>query len=107
MKRQGSVCVEKRPTENQRVISQNNISNNQQLLQDFYDQNLSVRGQNTLRKGIVSETLDIGIFEGVIKNGKKNGKGVLKFNNSDLYFGDFENDELTGFGTYAFGNGDR
>ena len=36
----------------------------------------------------------------------KNGKGILKFNNGDIYDGDWRDDEKNGKGIYQFSNGD-
>ncbi|KAL4432113.1 hypothetical protein ABPG74_014367 [Tetrahymena malaccensis] len=48
-------------------------------------------------------------YEGYVQNGKKNGKGVLHFNETSLYKkyqGDWLNDKMEGYGVFEFKNGD-
>ncbi len=40
------------------------------------------------------------VYEGEFLEGKKHGVGKMTFSSSDIYFGEFENDILSGFGTY-------
>jgi len=42
-----------------------------------------------------------------MKDGKKNGKGVCRFANGDLYEGDFVDDKQHGLGVMIFANGDK
>ena len=46
-------------------------------------------------------------YEGNFKNDKKEGKGKLFYNNGNVYIGDFSNDVREGKGIYYFKNGDR
>ena len=36
----------------------------------------------------------------------KNGYGKMKFNNQDIYKGNWENDQMSGEGKYIYKNGD-
>ena len=45
------------------------------------------------------------IYEGTIKNGRKNGKGRLSFPNGDVYDGFWKNGERHGFGEYFWKSG--
>lgn len=49
--------------------------------------------------------LKCGIYVGEIINSKLNGKGKLFFNNKDVYFGQFEDNKIQGFGTYYYKDG--
>ena len=61
---------------------------------------------------IFSSTIDIfqdkmgNIYEGEVLEGKKHGKGVLKFRNGDIYTGQFFQDEAHGQGKYTWPNGE-
>lgn len=46
-------------------------------------------------------------YFGQFWNRKKHGKGILTMINGDLYKGDFENDEMEGYGEYKHENGDN
>jgi len=50
---------------------------------------------------------DNGRYEGEVKNGKKEGKGIEYYNNGDRYEGEFKNSKKEGKGIYYFSNGDR
>jgi hypothetical protein len=47
-----------------------------------------------------------GKYIGDYLNGKREGKGVYKYNNGDIYEGEYKNDLKDGEGTYRFENGD-
>ena len=47
-----------------------------------------------------------GRYEGEYLNGKREGKGIYKYNNGDKYEGEYKNDLKEGYGTYRFQNGD-
>ena len=49
---------------------------------------------------------DYGRYEGEVKNGKKEGKGIEYYNNGDRYEGDFKNDKYDGKGIYYFNHGE-
>lgn len=47
------------------------------------------------------------IFEGVLKDGKCNGKGTYTWANGDKYVGEFKDDKRTGKGTYTHADGEK
>ena len=47
-----------------------------------------------------------GKYKGDYLNGKREGKGIYKYNNGDIYEGEYKNDLKDGEGTYKFENGD-
>ena len=47
-----------------------------------------------------------GKYEGEYLNGKREGKGIYKYNNGDKYEGNYKNDLKEGNGTYKYKNGD-
>ena len=49
--------------------------------------------------------LDDGKYFGEIVNGKKEGKGIICFNNGNRYEGEFKNDKYNGRGIYYWNNG--
>ena len=57
-------------------------------------------------KGLLVDKNNKLIFKGEFLNNKKNGYGILKYNNGDEYHGDFINDKMEGNGEYHFSNGD-
>jgi hypothetical protein len=46
-----------------------------------------------------------GIFYGKVKEGKKEGQGIYKFNNGETYIGEFKNDLREGIGIYYYKDG--
>jgi hypothetical protein len=50
---------------------------------------------------------DNGRYEGDVKNGKMEGKGIRYWNDGDRYEGDFKNDKREGKGISYYNNGDR
>ena len=50
---------------------------------------------------------NIGRYEGEVKNGKPEGKGILYINGGDRLEGDFKNGIPEGKGIYYYNNGDR
>ena len=46
-------------------------------------------------------------YEGYFKNGKRNGKGIINYNNGDKYTGTFKDGYRDGQGTHLFSNGDK
>jgi hypothetical protein len=46
-------------------------------------------------------------YEGQWKDGEKSGKGKLVFKDGDKYVGNFQNDEMHGFGTLTFARDDE
>ena len=48
-----------------------------------------------------------GIYEGKLKEGKRHGKGKMKYNNGDIYEGEWENDKKNGKGKYLYVNKDE
>ena len=59
--------------------------------------------QNDTSKEILY--FEYGRYEGEIKNGEAEGKGILYLNNSDRYEGNFKNDKFEGKGIYYFNEG--
>ena len=57
-------------------------------------------------KGLLLTKDNKTIYDGEFKEGKKDGKGKLFFNNNEIYTGDFKNDCMEGNGVYQFKNGD-
>ena len=47
------------------------------------------------------------MFEGAYREGKKNGKGVITFQNGDIFEGEWKNDMLVGEGTFKYPNGEE
>ena len=50
---------------------------------------------------------DNGRYEGEIKNGILEGKGIYYLNNGDRYEGDFKNNKIEGKGIFYYNDGDR
>ena len=48
-----------------------------------------------------------GIYEGKLKEGKREGKGKMTYDNGDEYNGEWENDKKNGEGIYKYANGDE
>ena len=57
------------------------------------------------KTGKLINFVDNSIYEGDIVNGKKEGKGIIKYKNGTTYEGDFINDKYNGFGKLTFKNG--
>ena len=57
------------------------------------------------KKGKIINFKDNSIYEGDLVNGKKQGKGTLKFNDGTVYEGDFIDDKYEGNGKLKFKNG--
>lgn len=51
-------------------------------------------------------SFDCNRFEGEWKNDKKNGHGVMKFHNGDVYEGEWIDGHKNGRGSYSLANGD-
>jgi hypothetical protein len=47
-----------------------------------------------------------GIYTGQIKNGKKQGRGKMTYNNGDVYEGEWKDDKKQGLGKMTYNNGD-
>ena len=47
------------------------------------------------------------VYEGLVVNGKAEGKGKFTWTNGDRYEGDFSNNEMNGKGILTYANGDR
>ena len=48
-----------------------------------------------------------GKYIGSLKNGLREGKGIMYYNNGNRYEGNFKNDKMEGKGIYYFNNGNR
>ena len=48
-----------------------------------------------------------GNYEGKLKEGKRHGKGIMKYINGDIYDGEWENDKKNGKGKYLYVNKDE
>ena len=57
------------------------------------------------KKGKLFNLIDKSIYEGDLVEGKKEGKGIIKFNDGTIYEGDFINDKYEGNGKLTFKNG--
>jgi hypothetical protein len=48
-----------------------------------------------------------GKYKGIVKNGKKEGVGKLKWDNGSEFLGDFMNNKANGFGSYNDNKGSK
>jgi len=48
-----------------------------------------------------------GVYEGDMMKGLKNGRGVMKFRNGDIYTGYWKNNMMDGEGTMVYSNGEK
>ena len=55
-------------------------------------------------KGVMINILDGSEYNGDIVNGKKDGRGVLKFKDGTVYEGDFRDDNFNGNGILKYNN---
>ena len=55
---------------------------------------------------VVEKVYPDGRYTGKLINGKRTGKGVLQFQNGNVYEGDFADDKMAGRGKYTWKNGD-
>jgi hypothetical protein len=46
-------------------------------------------------------------YEGEMRNGERNGRGVLEYASGDLYEGDFDDGQMSGWGVFTTKAGDR
>lgn len=42
------------------------------------------------------------MYDGLLKENKKEGVGYIYFSNDDIFCGEFKNDEANGFGIYKY-----
>ena len=85
--------VEKLPKKTQNYLSQ--------LKKALYQLN-SLRNISSYVKKVYKN----GKYEGEYLNGKREGKGIYKYNNGDKYEGEYKNDLKDGNGKYIYKNGD-
>ena len=76
-----------------------NLMDIEELLNYFENNNFGNYGKFIYKNG--------GMYEGNLKDGKREGKGVYYFPNGDRYEGDFKNDKRDGQGVYYWNDGDR
>ena len=48
---------------------------------------------------------EFGKYVGELKNDKREGKGIMYYNDGDIYEGEYKNDKKEGKGIYYFNNG--
>ena len=77
-------------------------------INDKYDQLIFGWDDNTAKKKIMNkiENYNYGIYEDKLINDKKEGKGILFFNDETRFEGEFINDKIEG-GIYYFNNEDK
>ncbi|MDR0540968.1 MAG: hypothetical protein LBH19_02015 [Dysgonamonadaceae bacterium] len=63
--------------------------------------------KNNMPNGTGTATYDEGIYEGAYMNGRRHGKGTMRFSNGFVYKGDFLNDKGEGYGEIFEPNGDH
>ena len=63
--------------------------------------------KNENKNNIIKKEYDDGRYEGEMKNGKMEGKGIYYLNNGDRYEGEFKNELREGKGIYYYNDGDR
>ena len=56
-------------------------------------------------KGVLINLMDGSEYNGDVKNGKKEGRGILKFKDGTVYEGDFKDDNFNGNGILKYNNG--
>ena len=56
---------------------------------------------------IKSRIYDDGTYYGDFKNNKREGKGIMYYNNGDKYEGDWKNDYMKGKGIMHYNNGNK
>lgn len=62
----------------------------------------------SLKSGIEEKKyFDDSIYIGMIKNGKREGKGLYTYKHGDYYFGSWKDDMFDGTGYYIFQRGER
>ena len=60
--------------------------------------------KNMKREGNGTELFDGNEYIGEFRDDKKNGQGIMKIKNNDLYRGNFTNDKYNGMGCYIWSN---
>ena len=55
---------------------------------------------------VVTVELDDGTYTGHLKNNKRDGNGVYRWKNGDVYDGEYVENKKSGRGTYTWANGD-
>jgi hypothetical protein len=62
--------------------------------------NNQLNGQGILYNAVRQSENDWVIYEGEFKDNKRNGIGKMTFASNDIYFGQFANNSIYGFGTF-------
>ncbi len=85
------------PVQTIRYPNQNVNNQNQNVFIKFPDPKLFELDPNFLKgcNKIEKVTYDTGVYEGEMKNGKRNGKGKMTWT-SDIYEGEWKDDEVIG-----------
>ena len=71
---------------------------------------LKIKNEEKINNNIIINKIkeyDDGIYEGEIKNNKKDGKGIYYYKHGDRYEGEFKNDNIDGKGIYYWLDGDK
>ena len=53
----------------------------------------------------VEEEYSVGRYEGLKKNGLRNGKGKFYYTEGSMYEGEWKNNQMHGYGTLYYSNG--
>ena len=64
---------------------------------------------NTIKhiSSCITKIYKTGKYKGDYLNGKREGKGIYKYNNGDIYEGEYKNDNMEGKGIMYYKSGDR
>ena len=54
-----------------------------------------------------TKIMELGKYKGQLKDDKRDGKGIMYYDNGDRYEGDWKNDKKEGKGIYYYNGGDR
>ena len=67
---------------------------------------LKIEYENEIKNRIITKRCKNGRYEGELKNGKRDGKGLFQWLDGDIYFGDWKDDKREGKGKYCYSDGD-
>ena len=96
--------VNNRMADKQIVIS----SFESQLRKKLYlAQKNNISKDKVLKNILAIKVFNDGRYEGEMKDGKRNGKGIFYFDNDDRYEGDWKDDKMNGKGIYYSNSGNR
>ena len=90
------------------TINENMNKNNEKLKNLLNENNEVINNKlNEINNSIKEIKCDDGRYVGQIFNGKREGKGILYWNDGDRYEGDWKNDNKEGKGIYYYKSGNR